>query len=314
MGFVKERLFKEINYIQSFGSIDVNKDILKINPNWQKYFNEIELRNYQYSIVDIYHHSHLDFSGTFKNFICDDYISKKKENKFLTPEKYLNRYFIGEILILENFLFSKNSQEEYFEKSKKDLEISNFSKHFISVSDDLIYTFEKKGEKSYCFILLTGFEGKDENYQQDYFQGLYKFLKEDLPLLLNEPEINNQKAIQEQNNSTNNKKRVVEFYLNDFKDDGKISQEDFNILRDALLQFVNNGTFPHINKEIEFKGNKKKLGWDINSILKKNGLVLSKERGVLKFMKKNISKYKNDTEDYIYRLCTENTDKKKTFD
>ncbi len=143
---------------------------------------------------------------------------------------------------------------------------------------------------------------------------MYKFLKEDLPLLLNEPEINNQKAIQEQNNSTNNKKRVVEFYLNDFKDDGKISQEDFNILRDALLQFVNNGTFPHINKEIEFKGNKKKLGWDINSILKKNGLVLSKERGVLTFMKKNISKYKNDTEDYIYRLCTENTDKKKTFD
>lgn len=231
-------LFKEINYIQRFGSIDVNKDILNINPNWQKYFDEIELRNYQYAIVDIYHHSHLDFSGTFKNFICDDYISKKKENKFLTPEKYLNRYFIGEILILENILFSKNSQEEYFEKYKKDLEISNFSKHFISLSDDLIYTFEKKGEKSYCFILLTGFEGKDENYQQDYFQGLYKFLKEDITLLLNEPELSNPEAPQEQKKQKKYKHKISAYIITYYLDCKALGLNTHNIKTDKKLEKV----------------------------------------------------------------------------
>lgn len=211
-------LFKEINYIQRFGSINVQKDILNINPNWQKYFDEIELKNYQYAIVDIYHHSHLDFSGTFKKIICDDYLSKKKDNKFLIPENYLNRYFIGEISILENMLFSKNSQEEYFEKHKKDLEISNFSKHFISLSDDLIYTFEKKGEKSYCFIFLTGFEGKDENYQQDYFQGLYKFLKEDLLFLLNESEISNLETLQEQKKQKKYKYNISAYIITCYLD------------------------------------------------------------------------------------------------
>ena len=162
-------LFKEINYIQNFARISINRDTFKNNSSWLDYVEEIELRDFLNKDVNIYTHDYLDFSGSFQESIIEDYISKKKENQFMTIENYIQRFIWWNINVLENILFSKNSHEEYNDRTTEQLELINFPKHFVSISDELIYTIEKRGAKEYHYIFLKGFENKDENFQKDYF-------------------------------------------------------------------------------------------------------------------------------------------------
>lgn len=214
-------LFKEINYIQNFSRISINRDTFKNNSSWLDYVEEIELRDFLNKDVNIYTHDYLDFSGSFQESIIEDYISKKKENQFMTIENYIQRFIWWNMSVLENILFSKNSHEEYNDRTTEQLELINFPKHFVSISDELIYTIEKRGVKEYHYIFLKGFENKDENFQKDYFLNLYKFLSEELPILLKEIDIKSTpEAPQEQNkNKSENvfkysaKHYVIAYYL-----------------------------------------------------------------------------------------------------
>lgn len=193
-------LFKEINYIQNFGKISINRKILEYNPSWKFYIQEIELKDYLNKDVDIYTHDYLDFLGSFQENIIEDYISKKKENQFMTIENYIQRFIWWNISVLENILFSKNRHEEYNDRITQKLELINFPKHFVSISDELIYTIETRGTNEYHYIFLKGFENKDESFQKDYFLNLYKFLSEGLPILLKEIDSKSSpKATQKQN-------------------------------------------------------------------------------------------------------------------
>lgn len=141
-------LFKEINYIQNFARISINRDTFKNNSSWLDYVEEIELRDFLNKDVNIYTHDYLDFSGSFQESIIEDYISKKKENQFMTIENYIQRFIWWNISVLENILFSKNSHEEYNDRTTEQLELINFPKHFVSISDELIYTIEKEEQKN----------------------------------------------------------------------------------------------------------------------------------------------------------------------
>ena len=307
-------LFKEINYIQNFARISINRDTFKNNSSWLDYVEEIELRDFLNKDVNIYTHDYLDFSGSFQESIIEDYISKKKENQFMTIENYIQRFIWWNISVLENILFSKNSHEEYNDRTTEQLELINFPKHFVSISDELIYTIEKRGAKEYHYIFLKGFENKDENFQKDYFLNLYKFLSKELPILLkeiDENETNQHKII-------DNSEAIIDCNLRDFLQEEKISDNDYRILVNAMLQFVKEGTLPHIQETIVIKTSMKKIGWAIYSILKECGLKLN--YGILKFAQNNISLFENNKEvfdetnfrnTYIYKLFTENPYKKK---
>lgn len=214
-------LFKEINYIQNFSRISINRDTFKNNSSWLDYVEEIELRDFLNKDVNIYTHDYLDFSGSFQESIIEDYISKKKENQFMTIENYIQRFIWWNISVLENILFSKNRHEEYNDRTTEQLELINFPKHFVSISDELIYTIEKRGAKEYHYIFLKGFENKDENFQKDYFLNLYKFLSEELPILLKEIDIkSNPIATQKQSENKIKKKYkynisayIIAYYL-----------------------------------------------------------------------------------------------------
>lgn len=203
-------LFKEINYIQNFARISINRDTFKNNSSWLDYVEEIELRDFLNKDVNIYTHDYLDFSGSFQESIIEDYISKKKENQFMTIENYIQRFIWWNISVLENILFSKNRHEEYNDRTTEQLELINFPKHFVSISDELIYTIEKRGAKEYHYIFLKGFENKDENFQKDYFLNLYKFLSEELPILLKEIDIKSN-PIATQKQSENKIKKKYEY-------------------------------------------------------------------------------------------------------
>lgn len=302
-------LFKEINYIQNFGSISINRGVFKNNSSWLDHVKEIELKNYNNVDINIYSHYYLDL-GILQNRIFEDYISNKNRNKFLTVENYIQRFIWWNISVLENILFSKNKHEECYDRITQKLELINFPKHFVSISDELIYTIEKRGAKEYNYIFLKGFENKDESFQKDYFLNLYKFLSEELPILLKEiDENNNSKTTQNQNDQS-----IVEFYLNDFKDEGKFDDNNYSVLVNSLNQFIKFGTLPFLENIIEFTGNKKRLGWAINCILKKYELKIN--YAILKFAQNNISKFKNNNEifdetnfrdTYIYKLFTDPT-------
>lgn len=205
-------LFKEINYIQNFSRISINRDTFKNNSSWLDYVEEIELRDFLNKDVNIYTHDYLDFSGSFQESIIEDYISKKKENQFMTIENYIQRFIWWNISVLENILFSKNRHEEYNDRTTEQLELINFPKHFVSISDELIYTIEKRGAKEYHYIFLKGFENKDENFQKDYFLNLYKFLSEELPILLKEIDIKSN-PIATQKQSENKIKKKYEYNI-----------------------------------------------------------------------------------------------------
>lgn len=212
-------LFKEINYIQNFARISINRDTFKNNSSWLDYVEEIELRDFLNKDVNIYTHDYLDFSGSFQESIIEDYISKKKENQFMTIENYIQRFIWWNISVLENILFSKNSHEEYNERTTEQLELINFPKHFVSISDELIYTIEKRGAKEYHYIFLKGFENKDENFQKDYFLNLYKFLSEELPILLKEIDIKSTpEAPQEQKKQRKYKHKISAYIITYYLD------------------------------------------------------------------------------------------------
>jgi len=214
-------LFKEINYIQNIARISINRDTFKNNSSWLDYVKEIELRDFLNKDVNIYTHDYLDFLGSFQENIIEDYISKKKENQFMTIENYIQRFIWWNISVLENILFSKNSHEEHNDRTTEQLELINFPKHFVSISDEIIYTIYTKGTKEYCYVFLKGFENKDENFQKDYFLNLYKFLSEKLPILLKEIDIkSNPKATQKQSENKIKKKYkynisayIIAYYL-----------------------------------------------------------------------------------------------------
>ncbi|MCT4327052.1 hypothetical protein HZP16_13210 [Elizabethkingia anophelis] len=197
------KLFNVINYQQKFGEIKIQEDILKTHPNWKKYFQEIELRNFQDVKVNIYYHTYVDFLKIFKNLEFNYYLLEKEKNQFLTIEKYIERKYFADTKILENILFSKNSQEEYDGQHRRDVEISNFPKHFVSNSDDLIYTYEKREEKAIDYIFIIGKIGFYQNAQQDYFYSLYKFLKDEIYQLFNELEKNHIAVVEEKLNDCN---------------------------------------------------------------------------------------------------------------
>lgn len=190
-------LFSIINSQQNYGKIKIQKDILKTNPNWKKNFEEIETIDYQDIKVNIYFHTYVDFLKIFKNLEFNYYLLEKEKNQFLTTEKYIEKRFFADIKILENILFSKNSQEEHKRQPSSDEDISHFPKHFEAITDDLIYTYDKGEERTIDYVFIIG---EIDFYQYDkknYFNRLYKFLKEEIYLLFNELE-KNHKVIEKQ--------------------------------------------------------------------------------------------------------------------
>lgn len=189
-------LFNVINHQQNFGKIQIQKDILKSNDQWEKHFQEIELLDFNGIRVNFYYHTHIDFLRIFKNLEFNYYLQEKKENPFLTPEKYIERHYFGDVKILENILFSRISQEEHNGQLMRDVEVSHFPKHFVSIADDLIYTFEKREDKTMDYVFIIGEINIYEHFQKEYFYSLYKFLKEEIHTIFNELE-NNYNATQE---------------------------------------------------------------------------------------------------------------------
>jgi hypothetical protein len=182
------KLFNVINYQQKFGEIKINKDILKTNPTWKKHFEEIELIDYQDLKVNIYFHTYVDFLKIFKNLEFNSYLLEKEKNQFLTTEKYIEKRYFTDIRVLENILFSKNSQEEHNEQLRQDVEISHFPKHFEAIAEDLIYTYEKGQERAIDYVFIIGEIDFYQYNEKDYFNSLYKFLKEEVYLIFNELE------------------------------------------------------------------------------------------------------------------------------
>ncbi|MCQ9638111.1 hypothetical protein MP478_01820 [Chryseobacterium sp. WG14] len=205
-------LFNVINSQQNYGKIKIQRGILKTNPNWKKHFEEIELIDYQGVKINIYSHTYIDFFKIFKNLEFNYYLLEKEKNQFLTTEKYIEKRYFADIKILENILFSKNSQEEHNGQLSRDVEISHFPKHFEAIADDLIYTYEKIQEKVINYVFIIGEINFYQYNTKDYFNRLYKFLKEEIYLLFNELE-KNHKAIKEQQSTEDNL-----LYRNKFSD------------------------------------------------------------------------------------------------
>lgn len=128
----------------------------------------------------------------------------------------------------------------------------------------------------------------------------------------------------DENKITDDVEGVINCNLCDFLQEEKISDNDYRILVNAMLQFVKEGTLPHIQEIIVIKTSMKKIGWAIYSILKECGLKLN--YGILKFAQNNISvfvKNKKVSElkfdetnfrtkgKYIYDLFTEDMSGKK---
>lgn len=173
-------LFKTITYVQNYGQISIERDILKTHPEWSRNFDEIELKNFERLQVNIYYHSYLDLIDNFKNVLFEDYLNEKTKNPYINTKKYIDRKIFTDLKILESILFSRYSQEEHNAQLQRNVSIEHFPKHFVSVSNNLIYTFEKNENRKIDYIFLIGFEDKDEIFQKDYFKYLYKFLNEDI--------------------------------------------------------------------------------------------------------------------------------------
>ena len=80
-------------------------------------------------------------------------------------------------------------------------------------------------------------------------------------------------------------------YLEQFKDEGKIDDNNYNLLVKAFLSYINYKIFPE--EKIKFKGkvDQKKLGTSIRKLLKRKGLDVDDR--VLRFAKNYISIYEN---------------------
>ena len=229
-------LFNVINYQQKFGEIKIQEEILKTNPNWKKHFQEIELRNFQDVKVNIYYHRYVDFSKIFKNLEFNYYLLEKEKNQFLTIKKYIERKYFADIKILENILFSKNNQEEHNGQLRRDVEISHFPKHFVSLSDDLIYTYEKREERAIDYVFIIGKIDFYQYAQQDYFYSLYKFLKEEVYSVFTELEKSHIASEEQQLNEDN---LLSENKFSDFINEVEVFKAD--ILSDFAINIRKNG-------------------------------------------------------------------------
>lgn len=197
------KLFTVINHQQKSGKIKINKDILKTFPHWKKYFEEIELINYQDVKVNIYSHASMDFFKIFKNLEFNSYLLEKEKKPFLTTKKYIDRHYSADTKILEHILFSKYIQEEHNVQLNRDVQISNFPKDFEVIADHLIYTYEKTEVRTFDYVFIIGEIDFFMCSEKDYFYNLYKFLKEEIYQLFDELE-KNYEAIEEQKSIENN--------------------------------------------------------------------------------------------------------------
>lgn len=245
-------LFNVINHHQRNGKIKIQKDILKTHPKWTKHFEEIELINYQDVKVNIYSHNYVDFSKIFKNLEFNYYLIEKQKNQFLTTGKYIDGRFLDDIKILENILFSKYSQEKHNGQLNRDVEISHFPKHFESLAENLIYTYEKNEQRAFDYVFIIGEIDFFKYNRKDYFYSLYKFLKEEIYLLFEELE-KNYKVIEEQQSTEDNRLHhnkfsdfinEVEIFKADTKSDFEINiakngNHDYNYFLDYINSVAN---------------------------------------------------------------------------
>ncbi|WP_241310530.1 hypothetical protein [Chryseobacterium arthrosphaerae] len=284
------KLFNVVNSQQNYGKIKIQRDILKTNPNWEKHIEEIELIDYQDVKVNIYSHTYVDFFKIFKDFEFNYYLIEKEKNQFLTPEKYIEKHYFGDIKILENILFSKNSQEEHNGQLKREIEVSHFPKHFEAIAGDLIYTYEKKQQKVIDYVFIISEKGFYHYNKKDYFNHLYKFLKEDVYLLFNELEKKHHSVVEQQ---LNDGSLISQNKLSDFINEVEVFKADK--LSDFEISIGKNGNHDY-NYFLDYI-NSTENKFDNNNLIKYVIISYFTEDNVIKYLQES---FKNFKKKYIY--------------
>ncbi|MDQ0065142.1 hypothetical protein [Chryseobacterium lathyri] len=297
------KLFNVINSEQNYGKIKIQKDILKTNPNWQKHFKEIELIDYQNVKVNIYIHTYIDFLKIFKNLEFNYYLIEKEKNKFLTSEKYIEKNYFGDIKILETILFSKNGQEEHNGQLTRDEEISHFPKHFEVISGDLIYTYDKVQEKVIDYVFIISGRDFYQYNKKDYFNNLYKFLKEDIYLLFSELEKNHLATLERQLNGNN---LISQNKFSDFINEVEVFKA--TALSDFEINITKNGNhdYNYFLNYINSLENK----FDNNNLIKYIIVSYFTEDDVINYLQNS---FKNFKEKYIYATISDYFKKDENF-
>lgn len=297
------KLFNVINSQQNYGKIKIQRDILKTNPNWKKHLEEIELIDYHDMKVNIYSHTYVDFFKIFRNLEFNYYLIEKEKNQFLTPEKYIEKHYFGDIKILEAILFSKNGQEEDNGQLRRDVEIFHLPKHFKAITGDLIYTYDKVQEKVIDYVLIISGRDFHHHNKKDYFNNLYKFLKEDIYLLFSELEKSHLATVERQLNGNNLiSQNKFSHFINEVEVFKANAVSDFEI----IITKNGNHDYNYFLNYINSLENK----FDNNNLIKYIIVSYFTEDDVINYLQNS---FKNFKEKYIYGTISDYFKKDENF-
>lgn len=100
------------------------------------------------------------------------------------------------------------------------------------------------------------------------------------------------KVVKEQKKPNDFTRSSIEDWIFEFKE--KMSDEDYDNLVSALMQYFDTGIFPELSKPIKINGrvNKKLFGWALNRVFEYQGKGV--QLSLLKFARQNISLYLDD--------------------
>jgi len=297
------KLFNIINHQQDYGKIKIQKEILRTNPDWKKHFEEIESINHQDIKVNIYSHTYVDFLKIFKNLEFNYYLLEKEKNQSLTIKKYIHEHYFADIKILENILFSKHSQLEHNKQLTYDIEISLFPKDFEVIAGNLIYTYEKREERSFDYVFIIGEIDFYKYNGKDYFYSLYRFLKEEIYQFFGELEMNH-KAIEEQKATEDNLLHRNKF--SNFINEVEVFKA--NKLSDFEINIAKNGNHDYSYFLDYINSIENKL--DNDNLIKYVIVSYFTEEEVIEYLKYS---FKNFKEKYIYATISDYFEKNDDF-
>ncbi len=316
---------KELSHDFLLNKFDIDEDILKfyysptrqliLDVDYQKmkdsgYHGDIDrvLKPYPINIFGAYYarkklHTQTSFIANKENY----YINKKKITHFSDLIPYFIEYSNGFKKGFSDFEKDciKPYLNEYSDKSDFTSKIYEYISKKIVFEHDWLYnggsftlTLNKNNSENYEIIeafkdgLKQGYFYKawsitlgNSNVYSKYFKEYYskqETTKENLhipKIVINDDE-------------SGFKKATIEDYLEQFKD--VIINNTYDLLVDALFQYFTTGSFPVLDRKINFKRiNKKRLGWELKELyksLKTDNLDIE----YFRFAKDNINLYANE--------------------
>ena len=316
---------KELSHDFLLNKFDIDEDILKfyysptrqliLDVEYQKmkdsgYHGNIDrvLKPYPINIFGAYYarkklHTQISFIANKENY----YINTKKVTHFSDLIPYFIEYSNGFKKGFSDFEKDciKPYLNEYSDKSDFTSKIYEYISKKIVFEHDWLYnggsftlTLNKNNSENYEIIeafkdgLKQGYFYKawsitlgNSNVYSKYFKEYYskqETTKENLhipKIVINDDE-------------SGFKKATIEDYLEQFKD--VIINNTYDLLVDALFQYFTTGSFPVLDRKINFKRiNKKRLGWELKELyksLKTDNLDIE----YFRFAKDNINLYANE--------------------